>query len=99
MGEKKYETMKENVRNVSEKQKNMRLNSMNSRKIMFVNMWLVKNYQTFYEIKKFYFTLCIYKMYLISTEGYKNVGVHFFKSKKNWQNLGKYEKCTRWFGC
>ena len=29
----KYERMKENLRNVSEKQKNMRLNSMNSRKI------------------------------------------------------------------
>ena len=27
----KYEKMKENVRNVSEKQENMRLNSMNSR--------------------------------------------------------------------
>ena len=27
---KKYEKMKENVRNVSEKQKNMRLNSVNS---------------------------------------------------------------------
>ena len=30
----KYERMKENVRNVSEKQENMRLNSVNSRKIM-----------------------------------------------------------------
>ena len=29
----KYETMEENVRNVSEKQENMRLNSVNSRKI------------------------------------------------------------------
>ena len=67
-------------------------------KYVFVNMWLVKNYQTFYEIKKFYFTLCIYKMYLISTEGYENVGVHFFKSKKNWQNLGKHGKRTRWIG-
>ena len=29
-------------------------------------MWLVKNYQTFCEIKKFYFIFCIYKKYLIS---------------------------------
>ena len=29
----KYEKMKENVRNVSEKQENMRLNSVNSREI------------------------------------------------------------------
>ena len=29
----KYETMKENLRNASEKQENMRLNSVNSRKI------------------------------------------------------------------
>ena len=29
----KYETMKENLRNTSEKQENMRLNSVNSRKI------------------------------------------------------------------
>ena len=25
------------------------------KKNAFVNMWLVKNYETFYEIKKFYF--------------------------------------------
>ena len=37
-------------------------------------------------------------MYLVSTEGYENVGVHFFKSKKNWQNLGKHGKRTRWIG-
>ena len=30
----KYDRMKENVRNASEKQENMRLNSVNSRKIM-----------------------------------------------------------------
>ena len=30
----KYERMKENLRNASEKQENMRLNSVNSRKIM-----------------------------------------------------------------
>ena len=31
--EQKYERMKENVKNVSEKQDNMRLNSVNSKKI------------------------------------------------------------------
>ena len=33
LGRKKYEKMKENVRNVSEKQENMRLNSVNSQQI------------------------------------------------------------------
>ena len=42
-------------------------------------MWLVKNYQTFCEIKNFFVFFCIYKMYLISTEGYKNAGVHFLR--------------------
>ena len=38
------------------KNKSMRLNSANSKKNNdFVNMWFVKNYQTFYEIKKVYF--------------------------------------------
>ena len=45
-------------------------------------MWLVKNYQTFYEIKKIYFIFCIYKIYLISAEGYKNAGVHFLRVRK-----------------
>ena len=59
-------------------------------------MWLVKNYQTFFEII-FFFTFCIYEMYLISAEGYKNAGVHILIIKK----LAKFvqEKCTRWFGC
>ena len=62
-------------------------------------MWLVKNHQTFYEIKKIYFIFCICEMYLILAEGYKNAGVHIFIIKKNWQNLGNNKKCTRWFGC
>ena len=33
----KHERMKENVKNVSEKQDNMRLNSVNSKKNKFVN--------------------------------------------------------------
>ena len=32
LGRKKYKNMKEHVRNVSEKQENMRLNSVNSKK-------------------------------------------------------------------
>ena len=35
----KYERMKENVRNVSEKQENMRLNSVNSKKI--TSLWII----------------------------------------------------------
>ena len=34
----KYEKMKENVRNVNEKQENMRLNSFNSRNNHFANL-------------------------------------------------------------
>ena len=55
-GKDKYEKMKENVRNVTEKleekTKNMRLNSVNSKKKRFVNMWLVKKYLTFISSKK-----------------------------------------------
>ena len=71
--------MKENVKNVSEKKTKYETEQCEFQKNNgFVNMWLVKNYQAFYEIKKFYFGFCIYKIYLISAEGYKNVGVHFF---------------------
>ena len=39
LGRKKYERMKENVRSANEKQENMRLNSVNSKKNNeFVNM-------------------------------------------------------------
>ena len=76
--------MEENVKNVSEKQENLRLNSANSKKKNneFVNMRLVKNYKTFYEIKKKLFFFCIYKMYLISAEGYKKASVHFLRVRK-----------------
>ena len=39
-------------------------------------MRFVKNYQTLYEIKKFYFIFYVYKKYLISAERYKSAGVH-----------------------
>ena len=40
--------------------------------------------------KKLFFFLCIYKMYLISAEGYKNPGVHCLRIKKTgelWVNM------------
>ena len=55
-------------------------------------MWLVKNYQTFCEIKKIYFIFCIYKMYLISAEEYKNACVHILiikKTGKIWASMIK----------
>ena len=59
----KYERIKENVRNVNEKQENMRLNSVNSRKKnKFVNMWLLKKYWTFAPSKNFFFCVCMYKI-------------------------------------
>ena len=62
----KYERMKENVRNVgehssAEKQENMRLNSVNSKK-KFVNMWLVKSIEHFHHQKMVFFCVCMYKM-------------------------------------
>ena len=66
--EKKYERMKEDVKNVSEKQENMRLNSLNSKKMTSLNnLWVW--------LKIFFYFFCIYKMYLISADGYKNAGV------------------------
>ena len=57
-----------------------------------VNMWLVKNYQTFCEIN-FFFNFCIYKMYLLSGEGYKNAGVHILIIKK----LGKFGQAWKMY--
>ena len=34
-------------------------------------------------IKNIFLFFCIYKMYLISVEGYKNADVHFLKVRKN----------------
>ena len=41
--------------------------------------WKIIEY--FMSSKKIFFK-CIYKIYLISAEGYKNAGVHFLKVKK-----------------
>ena len=52
-------------------------------------MWLVENYQTFCEIKKFYPIFCIYKTYLISAERYKNAGVHILIIIKKLAKFGQ----------
>ena len=72
--------MKENVKNVSEKQGNMRLNTVNFTKITSLQTcdWL-KITKLF---TKCYFIFCIYKMYLISAEGHKNASVHFLRVRK-----------------
>ena len=57
----------------------------------FVNMWLVKNHQTYYEIKTFYFIFCVCKMYLISAKGEI---LFTFSSKKTgeiWANIKNEE--------
>ena len=41
----------------------------------------LKNYEALYVIKKNYFFLCMYKMYLISAEGYKDANVEFLTIK------------------
>ena len=44
-------------------------------------MWFVKKYWTFTSSKKI-LCVCLYKMYLISAEGYKSKGVHFLKVRE-----------------
>ena len=43
--------------------------------------WKILCHWVFYVIKKLYFFLCMYKMYLISAEGYKNANVEFLTIK------------------
>ena len=43
--------------------------------------------------KKIFFFLCIYKMYLISAEGYKNANVGFLTIKTT------SERCWKWYRC
>ena len=66
--------MKENVRNVSEKPENMRLNSVNSKNKFVNDLWVW--------LKILFIFFCIYQMYLISAEGYKNAGVNLLIIKK-----------------
>ena len=57
-------------------------------------MWLVKNYQTFYEIRKFCFIFCIYKIYLISAKGSENTSVRLLIVKKTgeiWASMNNAE--------
>ena len=60
--------MKDSLGSENEKYKTMRLSSIKPKTS-------VKTYWVFYAIKKFIFFLCMYKMYLISAKGYKNVEV------------------------
>ena len=60
--------MKDSLRSENEKYKTMRLSSIKPKTS-------VKTYWVFYAIKKIIFFLCMYKMYLISAKGYKNVEV------------------------
>ena len=78
----KYERMKENVRNVSEKQENIRLNSVNSKKI--TSLYIIYEFGV---VCFFLFFFCIYKMYLIPAEGYEKARVDLLIIKKNWRNL------------
>ena len=39
-------------------------------------------YEDFHHQKFFFFVVCIYKMYLISGEGYTNAEVHFLRVQK-----------------
>ena len=75
----KYEKMKENLRSEHEKQEFMRLSSIKSK-------IYVKNSQKFLSIlchqKIFIFFLCIYKIDLISAEGYENAEIHFLRVRK-----------------
>ena len=57
-------------------------------------MWLVKNYRTFYEIRKFCFIFCIYKIYLILAKGSENTSVRLLIVKKTgeiWASMNNVE--------
>ena len=44
----------------------------------------------------------MYKMYLISAEGYKNAKVDFLTIKAKTTSeiwVGKYERCWKWYEC
>ena len=56
-----------------------------------------KNYYTFYAIKKIY-SFCIYKMYLISAEGYKNAYVRFLRVRKTSENCTSMEDAHKGLG-
>ena len=40
----------------------------------------------------------MYKMYLISAEGYKNAEVDAKIVRKTGEILGKHERCEKWYG-
>ena len=78
------------MRNVTEKQENrdwiVLIRRLKKKKRVCKQfMWLVKN------------IFCIYKMYLISANGYENVGVNLLRVKKTGEIWEKHERFTRWF--
>ena len=51
---------------------------------------IINNIKKLLTILKNYFFLCIYKMYLISTQGYTNANVHHIKIRKTdeiWESM------------
>ena len=79
--------MKENLRNVSEKQEN-RLNSVNSRKIMSLETcyWL-KSIENLHH-QKIFVCVCMYKMLDISAETWNKAGVSVIRIHEN-DNVNK----------
>ena len=52
--------------------------------------WLKKRLKTCLQVKKIHCFVYIYKMYLISTEGYINAGIHLLRVRKTdeiWVNM------------
>ena len=49
-------------------------------------------------VKNNFLFFCLYKIHLISAEEYKSAGVDLLMIK-NWWNLDKNERYTKWFRC
>ena len=80
----KYEKMKENMRNVSEKQENMRLNSVNLKTKLCQKQPKLWN---IFSIKKILFFLSMHKMYTYSIKTWKKNGVEEINyDGKKWIN-------------
>ena len=72
------------------------------------NRFYYDNYDASYDFYDYYidfneiFALsnlfCIYKIYLISAEGYKNAGVHFFKIRKTGEIWPSMKDCGSGLG-
>ena len=75
--------MKENLRSENEKQEIMRLSSIKSSTLKKIKWKTVKNYWTFYVIKKFNLFLCVYKSVGISAETWNKAEVSVIKIHEN----------------